>query len=232
MDSCEQVKEVLLASARREPVGPAAENLLREHVQSCAECRLRLENERGLSEGLAALATCSGKPGPAVKAAVMAEFRRQRKVTPLRRPLLRWTGIAAAAAALVATVFWVREHPLERPAVVVKAVVKPPRIAVTQPVLVEAPVVASAKIVRPKRQPRVKPARPEPEPEVATEFFEIPYVEPLRPDERADVFRIQMPRAGMAMFGVPVTGGRLDSRIQADVVLGEDGVARAIRFIR
>jgi hypothetical protein len=67
---------------------------------------------------------------------------------------------------------------------------------------------------------------------VATDFFEIPYSEPLRPEERADVFRIQMPRANMAVFGLPVAGGRLDSRVTADVLVGEDGVMRAIRFIR
>ena len=67
---------------------------------------------------------------------------------------------------------------------------------------------------------------------MATDFIEIPYAEPLRPEERADVFRIQMPRANMAVFGLPVTGGRLDSRITADVLMGEDGVVRAVRFIR
>jgi len=69
-------------------------------------------------------------------------------------------------------------------------------------------------------------------PEIATDFFEIPYVEPLRPDQRGDVFRIQMPRANMAVFGLPLSGGRLDARVTADVLMGEDGVARAIRFIR
>jgi hypothetical protein len=72
----------------------------------------------------------------------------------------------------------------------------------------------------------------EEQPEVATDFFEIPYTEPLRPEERADVFRMQMPRASMAVYGLPVSGGRLDSHVTADVLMGEDGVARAIRFIR
>jgi hypothetical protein len=36
----------------------------------------------------------------------------------------------------------------------------------------------------------------------------------------------------MAVYGLPVPGGRLNTRIKADVLMGEDGVARAIRFIR
>jgi len=113
------------------------------------------------------------------------------------------------------------------------------------PARVEAPVTArppvhatpavTAKVARPAKRRRVVKVQAPPvdeTPEVATEFFEIPYAEPLRPEERVDVFRFEMPRANMAVFGLPVIGGRLDSRVTADVLTGEDGVVRAIRFIR
>jgi hypothetical protein len=102
---------------------------------------------------------------------------------------------------------------------------------------VATPVVAPKRTVarrlpgRPKSRPKALVPVAD-TPEVATDFFAIPYVEPLRPDQRADVYRVQMPRAGMAVFGLPVVGGRLDSRVTADVLMGEDGVVRAVRFIR
>jgi len=36
----------------------------------------------------------------------------------------------------------------------------------------------------------------------------------------------------MASFGLPVNQERAESRVKADVLIGEDGLARAIRFVR
>jgi hypothetical protein len=44
--------------------------------------------------------------------------------------------------------------------------------------------------------------------------------------------RVQVPRATMASFGLPVNQDLLDQRVDADVLLGSDGNARAIRFVR
>jgi hypothetical protein len=36
----------------------------------------------------------------------------------------------------------------------------------------------------------------------------------------------------MRSFGLPVSEERALDRVQADVLMGEDGIARAIRFVR
>ena len=36
----------------------------------------------------------------------------------------------------------------------------------------------------------------------------------------------------MANFGLPVNMDRVDQRVKADVLLGADGLARAIRFVQ
>ena len=46
------------------------------------------------------------------------------------------------------------------------------------------------------------------------------------------LMRVQVPRATMASFGLPVNQDLLDQRVDADVLLGSDGNARAIRFVR
>jgi hypothetical protein len=189
-----------------------------------------------LSAGLASVAsTTAGTPPAAVKTALLAEFRRQQAVVPIRRPVAKWAAIAAVAAALLLALFVAKERRPETAVTPGKAPLAAERATVVAPPITSAstpPVRAKAHPGPRRRTVKAPPAQVLDAPEVATDFFAIPYAEPLRPEERADVFRIQMPRAGMAVFGLPVTGGRLDSRITADVLMGEDGVARAIRFIR
>jgi hypothetical protein len=235
MSGCEEVREILVAVARGEAVSAPGQRFLREHVEDCSHCRRHLANQRMLSAGLAALsATQSCTPSNAVKTALLAEFRRQRVVVPIhRKPALQWGAIAAVAAALLLAYFVSQQR---RPPQ--KVVAPRPVQVAAKPLPIKAPSVTATKVqakTQPVRRRRTAPppvVRNDEPAEVATDFFEIPYAEPLRPEERADVFRIQMPRANMAVFGLPVTGGRLDTRVTADVLMGEDGVARAIRFIR
>jgi hypothetical protein len=46
------------------------------------------------------------------------------------------------------------------------------------------------------------------------------------------VLRVELPRSSLASFGLPVNLERAGERIKADVVVGNDGMARAIRFVR
>jgi hypothetical protein len=73
----------------------------------------------------------------------------------------------------------------------------------------------------------------EPTAEVATAFLPLPYSGV--PTTNAQLVRLQVPRAALASFGlapietlaVPPSG-----TVSADVLVGEDGLARAIRFVR
>ncbi|HYE13588.1 MAG TPA: hypothetical protein VD968_04005, partial [Pyrinomonadaceae bacterium] len=46
------------------------------------------------------------------------------------------------------------------------------------------------------------------------------------------VVRVELPRSALASLGLPVNAERAHERVKADVVVGEDGTARAIRFVR
>jgi hypothetical protein len=65
---------------------------------------------------------------------------------------------------------------------------------------------------------------------VYTEFIPVVYGEPFHPEDGGRIVRVRMPRTTLASFGLPVNQDRLDERIQADVLLGEDNLVRAIRF--
>jgi hypothetical protein len=68
--------------------------------------------------------------------------------------------------------------------------------------------------------------------EIATDF--IPLVQAARfgPAEGGHVVRVEMPRSALVSFGLPVNFERAGGRVKADVLVGDDGIARAIRFVR
>lgn len=70
-----------------------------------------------------------------------------------------------------------------------------------------------------------------PEP-VETGFVSVPFVEPIGPTETARVVRVRMPVGALAKWGMPVAAANPNQSIDADVVLGEDGLARAVRFVQ
>ncbi|MCI0662570.1 MAG: hypothetical protein L0220_16000, partial [Acidobacteria bacterium] len=53
-----------------------------------------------------------------------------------------------------------------------------------------------------------------------------------KPMDRGKVIRVQMPSSALIAFGLPVNVERPDTPVKADLLLGEDGMARAIRFVR
>ena len=65
-----------------------------------------------------------------------------------------------------------------------------------------------------------------------TDFFAIPYAPAMTQADYGQVIRVNVPAASMRTFGLPVSEERMFDRVQADVLMGEDGLARAIRFVR
>lgn len=69
------------------------------------------------------------------------------------------------------------------------------------------------------------------EPESATEFIPLMYWPDASTLESGRVVRIKVPRATLVSFGLPMNAERAGELVKAEVVLGDDGLARAIRFI-
>ena len=67
--------------------------------------------------------------------------------------------------------------------------------------------------------------------EVATEFLPLPYSHV--PMNLGSPVRIEVPAAALVSFGLaPADFRQGEGTVQADVLIGEDGVARAVRFVR
>jgi hypothetical protein len=60
-------------------------------------------------------------------------------------------------------------------------------------------------------------------------FIPLPNAELLDPADEVDVVRMEVPLSTLIALGLPV--GEDERNVQADVLLGGDGVARAVRFL-
>ena len=68
--------------------------------------------------------------------------------------------------------------------------------------------------------------------EIATDFIPLMQGGSFGQAEGGHLVRVELPRSAMASFGLPVNYERAGGRVKADVLLGDDGIARAIRFVR
>jgi hypothetical protein len=62
-------------------------------------------------------------------------------------------------------------------------------------------------------------------------FVAIPYVAPLAPYERAEVVRMQLPVSALMAAGLRVGAVDPGAQVMADVLVGQDGRARALRLV-
>jgi hypothetical protein len=71
------------------------------------------------------------------------------------------------------------------------------------------------------------------EAESMTDFISLVADTPAAtPLESGQLVRVQVPRAALASLGLPLNAERGNEPVKADVLLGGDGLARAIRFVR
>lgn len=80
-----------------------------------------------------------------------------------------------------------------------------------------------------------KPAAPQPDATVADEtaasFYPLPDADALPPVESAMVVRVQLPMASLELIGFPINQDRAADRVEAEVLLGQDGLARGVRLV-
>jgi len=67
---------------------------------------------------------------------------------------------------------------------------------------------------------------------IETEFIPFMAAGPQFPSEQRQFVRVKLPRSALQVFGLPMNMERAREPVQADVILGEDGRALAVRFVR
>jgi hypothetical protein len=163
-------------------------------------------------------ADASAEAPPEIEVRLRKQFRSRKRKHVWRRSAM-WAISAAAVIALF--VVFAGRKPAVGP---VNSVVSPP--AVTVPQSAERSI--SHTVVSPPR--RAIAVRPRQRQEIVTDFF--PLMDPAPPFERGQLLRVELPASAMQMVGLPVHEERLADRVEADVLLGEEGLPRAIRFVK
>lgn len=220
--NCREHEMALMDLARGGPVDVAARASLASHVESCARCRHLLDSQIRLSAAASAVVDDASRWNAPfrVEQAVVAEVRAVR--VPRRRLVYGWVG-AAIAASLVLVWAVNRTAPKQETA---KGAAAPVVVStITPPVQDRAAITPARQAVRKtvhRIAPPVAPERP---------FVAIPYTMPLQPYENADVVRMDVPVTALIAAGLPVEGADPSARVQTDVLVGQDGQARAVRLI-
>jgi hypothetical protein len=188
-----------------------------EHLAHCPACSARLRSQLALKKGLRAVAGQMSRieaPAP-VEARLRTAFRahagreagasRSIRVGTRWMPVLTW----AAAAALLAV------------AVVLNGGRQP---ASSQPAVSRGSEMAVAAM----------PAEIETDggtPVVASGFIALPNAAQIGPNEEVNLVRVEVPRSTMIAMGYDVKPEEASDSVKADVMLGNDGLARAVRFL-
>ena len=201
------------------------------HAESCAYCRSRLAAARLLSLELRALAKDDANlQAPAhVEASLVSAFRERRQ-----RPLRIWRNAswAGVAAAILVGSWLLLEHPRRHsgsnPTPKLQAERSPVRTEVASAAtsVKSRPETAVGRIPRERSRPAAKQAASD----TAGEFIAL--AGSSYPMGDGMVVRVELPRSAPALVGLPLAGGDISGTVTADVVLGQDGVARAIRFVQ
>ena len=116
-----------------------------------------------------------------------------------------------------------------RPQSMPRQTAKPPRRRPTPSTAQRAPLPAEG---FPIRADGTIDGTDEADEEVLTDFFPLYAGQPLAPLERGRLIRTLVPRSLLGTLGLPVHPDWAIFPIKAEVVVGEDGTARAVRFVR
>ncbi len=221
------------------------------HAEICPQCAERLNRERRMTFGLRAFAVDEAaiNAPERVGLALRAAFD-ERQGVAAKRPVsifsashkLRW-GLAAAAMLLISfsiIALWPRERG-EKLGVAPPATPQP-EISNTFPGPAPAPSADERPGLR-VRPPRYRGKRlsgglirrgPRPIVEGIEEksvLFPLTFVAKAETTEFIQTVRVEISRSTLLMMGLPINIDRGDRMIKADLLIGEDGVARAVRLL-
>jgi hypothetical protein len=248
--NCTSFREEVHEIDRDDSLDASAYDAAVAHAQTCTRCARLLYQSRRLDTSLRALAKADEhrEPSARLQGQLLREFRAQAPVRLGTAPAVRWLGIAAAVLILAggALLVWRYARVTARTRVSAPAAPAirsvPPQSARTNSAAAPAPpspasvAVPLASALEPRsRAGRAAAAaqqseQPE-ELEDLADFIPLPYADDDTPLGAGELVRVRLSESALGLLGFPVSDDSAAEPVTADVVIGEDGVARAIRFV-
>src|SRR5262245_31538980 len=247
--NCRDCETIIIEMARDRLMDAATRERGLEHIQRCMRCATLLVEERALSRDLRALsARCAAEEIPdRVETALLAAFR-QRDAVHVVAPRKRRRLPAVAALALltfgISVAGWIASSPRREPTSLgpigggtsqTNVSATPEKSDQTRPQLAEVRQ-PDRLIQAPRLGKRVaganrRPASNDAPREFVTQFFPVMQGGELIPIDGGQLVRVRMPRSNLIPLGIPFDQERASETIKADVLLSNDGLARAIRLV-
>jgi hypothetical protein len=247
--SCTSLNDALVDVARGRDVGPGSAAAVETHVEHCGACAAALAREQRLSDALRGVASMSAEDGPLgateLERRLLEAFAQQRgSASPAGLARFAgkgsaWMRIAAAALLAIGTGAWwqMSGGPGHRDAGIEPGVVPPTATAPQPPA--SKPVAGStdsdARAAPPTRlvpQRARPPRRPGPGPAAAAnEFVLLPGAAGLPDFESGEIVRMELPLPSLPAYGIEIGPDVIRAPVEADVLIGQDGQARAIRLV-
>ncbi len=255
--NCQKFEDVVSELARAQMMDADLRTEALEHSADCRQCMLRLSDEETLSRGFGALKREMAplEASSEIESRLLASFRTPQVVEPaFRNNYARyWLAAVAAVLLIVLGVVAMRVRTDNNPPKQIQATDQrndssnqqvANSAAQLDPTVPET--IESAKRIAPKKKPVHHLAQGRKNSstqdqsvaanhvvnEVATEFMPLGYVTAANFQEGGQIVRVELPRSALANFGIPVNMDRYKERVKADVLLGADGLAHAIRFVQ
>jgi hypothetical protein len=178
-----------------------------DHLAACSECDGAWQERRSLAAGMRRLSgDLRATEAPSrVEAGLVAAFRaqslRQSSMPPRGVWVPLFAGIAAALLLAIGLLL-LRDQPVERLHHTSTSTVE----------LASAPIAVD-------------------DDADADGFIPLPNAERIAPDENVNVVRVEVPRSAMLAVGLTVSAEQSSDLVEADVKMGANGLARAVRFI-
>jgi len=245
--SCQRFEADLVDFARGTLEDGDAAAACRRHLESCQACAARVERERRLTDGLRMLSSATSVPANDVaERRLMMAFASAQPGAPATAPhsmAVRWAVWAAAACIFFFVGAWAAVEWRTRTATS-DATAPSVQVSVPAPAGQAAPV-EQAESPGPAPAPAVTDARRQAAPRVVRAasqrelpqetdrlagFIPLPAAGGLPGFDSGMIVRIALPTASLPAYGLAITP-ESTAMVNADLLVGQDGQARAIRLV-
>lgn len=254
--NCQDFELIVLRLARRQLMEAATRDRARAHAEACVRCAARLAEERALVAGIRIVsAEISKEEAPAgLEAELLRAFREHTALAPMpatdatpaetvhiSRRVLAVAAVILISIAAAAIFRHISNSPEQRE--VMQAITPVPSATSDSP---HEPITPQPnplddvqKLARGRRSTpnRERPTRRQPvlpdasEAEIATHFLPLSDSDDFNSLESGQVVRLELPGSALDEIGLPIDDLTSGKTVTADVLIGPDGLAHAIRFI-
>lgn len=233
MMTCEQFQSIVQDLELRGALDEATCALAQMHAQGCPLCAALRAQFRALKAGLKSLE--AGEAGdsapPRVEAILRSAFLRRKWEAARAKSMRRWAAVGIAAALLLTA--GVASRMLRRPKAPTGysqaetiAGIKP----APQPASGAGPATPGTSRIAEGKTFRNSSGGGPSDDDLAADFVPYPAGGAILPYENAQIVRVNLPGSALVAMGYPLDGDRAGERFTADLLVGEDGLPRAIRF--